>query len=148
MTSARLTRNGGQPYKDVTARVGAGGKPKLWDDGFNGMVRLQEGSTSFQLWHRESSRSSCEGDYSPTLQFADEAVWHDRTTLLNAANTLEISENLELESSLSFARYEIDPETRYVFPVLDSTFYLNDYEYGVGTGINWEDNGRRYPALN
>ncbi|MDQ2999710.1 MAG: TonB-dependent receptor [Fibrobacterota bacterium] len=126
-------------YKDITARVGAGGKPKRWDDGFNGMVRLQEGSTSFQLWHRESSRSSSEGGYSPILQFVDEAVWHDRTTVLNAANTLEISENLELETSLTFARYEIDPETRYVFPVSDSTFYLNDYKYGVGTGVNWEE---------
>lgn len=118
--------------------LGEGFVPVRTDDGRNFSARLEAGGTSVQAWYRESSRSSSEGGFVPILHFVEEAVWHDRSLVVNASNTSELSDRLELASSLTWNRYEAMPDTRYVFPSGDELF-LDDFKYAVGTGFTAEE---------
>lgn len=126
-------------YAGVVAKTGINEVPRRFDKGFNPFLRIESENSFFQVWHRESSRSSAEGGYAPVLQFADQAIWHDRSTVISAAKKFPLNDNLNINTSISYNRYEIDPETRYVFPVNDSTIFLNDYKYGIGTGVRIEE---------
>lgn len=51
----------------------------------------------------------------------------------------ELTDSLELESSLTCSRYEISPRSRYVFPATNSTWFLNDFKYGIGRAFTWDE---------
>ncbi|MFV5690901.1 TonB-dependent receptor plug domain-containing protein [Flavobacterium sp. LT1R49] len=126
-------------YNKVIAKTKIRNTPYRFDKGFNGFLRLESENSSIQLWHRESSRSSAEGGYTPVLQFVNEAIWHDRTTVVSGTNKFNISDKVKLNASITYSRYEIAPESRYVFPINDSTVVLNAYKYGIGTGVRIEE---------
>lgn len=106
--------------------------------GTNLFLRAAGASGSIQAWYRESSRSSAEGGYAPIVQFVPEGVWHDRSLVLEGRHRLSLTEALQLDSSMSYNRYEVDPESRYVFPVGNTLFY-NDFKYAIGSGMRVEE---------
>lgn len=126
-------------YNKVIEKTKIRNTPYRFDKGFNGFVRMESENSAIQFWHRESSRSSSEGGFAPVLQFVNEAIWHDRTTVISGDNNFFFADKVNLNSSISYSRYEIDPETRYVFPINDSTVFFNDYKYGIGTGVRIEE---------
>lgn len=123
----------------VALPKGEGIVPDRWEHGYNAFLRLEGSQNSFQYWHRESSRSSSEGGYAPVLGFIDKAIWHDRSDVLEAKNIFAISDRLKMESSVQYSRYEIDPESRYVFPASTNAWFLDDHKYGIGKGVTIEE---------
>ena len=69
--------------------------------------------------------------------------------VLEARNTRALSKGVRLDSALSYNKYEIDPQTRFVFPANATEWFLNDFKYGVGTGITLEEtlNAELRPGL-
>ena len=126
-------------YGTVTEKLKIRNTPYRFDRGFNGFLKLENENSSIEFWHRESSRSSGEGGLAPFILFTNEAIWHDRTTVVSGNNQFTVSNKVKLNSSISYSRYEIAPDTRYIFPVNDSTVFLNDYKYGIGTGVRIEE---------
>jgi outer membrane receptor for ferrienterochelin and colicin len=126
-------------YGDIIRKTGINKEAHRPDNGTNAFLKIENENSSLQVWHRESSRSSSEGGYTPVLQFVKEAIWHDRSTLVQMQNQTKFSDRVSLESSLSFNRYEIDPETRYVFPANETSLFYNDFKYGIGTGLQLEE---------
>ena len=126
---AQPRRSGTTPYRD--------------DFGLNGFVRLELfENTSLQLWHRQSERSSSEGGYPQA--YVKQAEWADMSTVVEARNILNLSDKVKLDSAVTYNRYEINPATRYVFPTpsLTNNWFLNDYKYGIGQGLTWEETVR------
>lgn len=126
-------------YRPFIDAAGLATAPVRHDKGTNAFLRVEDENSSLQIWHRESSRSSSEGGYTPILQFIDEAIWHDRSTIVQMENETDLGSKVSLESSLSFNRYEADPESRYVFPASASTVFYDDYKYALGTGLRLEE---------
>jgi outer membrane receptor protein involved in Fe transport len=106
--------------------------------GTNLFLRAAGGSGSVQAWYRESSRSSAEGGYAPIVQFVPEGVWRDRSLVLEGRHRLSLTDALHVDSSLIYNRYEVDPETRYVFPV-DGALFYDDFKYALGSGLRAEE---------
>lgn len=117
---------------------GQGFRPSRGEDGRNVSAQIKAGGTMVQAWFRESTRSSSEGGFAPILHFVDEAVWHDRSLVVSASNVSELTDWLELASQLAWNRYEVDPDTRYVFAVGEELF-LDDFKYALGTGFTAEE---------
>jgi outer membrane cobalamin receptor len=127
-----------EPYEERALARGSGTPPERQDLGVNAFLRLEMNGSSLQLFHRESRRSSSEG-FSPILGYVKEAVWHDRSTVLQGENQVPLSDTSSLESSLTFNRYEIDPSSRYVFAANETRWFLNDYKYGRGVSLALEE---------
>lgn len=112
------------------------------DLGYNLFGRIESDTASMQAWFRESSRSSSEGAGEggnvPVLYFIDEAVWRDRSLVVEGAHKLQLTDALALYSALTFNRYEVDPDSRYVFPVPPG-LYLDDFKYGISSGVSLEE---------
>ncbi len=106
--------------------------------GLNAFARIESKSASLQAWIRDSRRSSSEGSgeglKSPVLFFVPEAIWRDRSIVVEGQHALSLGDSLTLSSNLTFNRYEVQPESRYVFPGGPDSLYLHDFKYGVGTG--------------
>jgi outer membrane receptor protein involved in Fe transport len=130
------------PYQEV---VGPKAEPVRSDDGRNGAVRVEAGETAIQVWYRESSRSSSEGSFVPILHFVDEAVWHDSSLVVSANNRARITETVDVVTALTWNRYEVRPDSRYVFPV-GGELYLDDYKYALGTSFTGEARVEMRPA--
>jgi outer membrane receptor for ferrienterochelin and colicin len=128
-----------QNYVNSASLIGRGTTPDRTDGGQNAFFKVEGETSSIQAWYSESKRSSSEGGYTPILQYVPEARWHDSSFVAEAANKMALTESAILESRLSFNRYEIDPETRYVFPVSPTELFLNDFKYGLGTGVTLEE---------
>jgi outer membrane cobalamin receptor len=132
-----------QKYDDYLKNIGRAGAPDRHDLGMNAFLRIESQNTSLQAVYRESSRSSSEGSGeggpSPVLFFVPEAVWRDRSLVVEGQNTLRFSDAVALQSILTFNRYEVDPESRYVFPDGKGGLYLNDFKYAVGTSATIEE---------
>ncbi|MCE9615226.1 MAG: TonB-dependent receptor [Lentisphaerae bacterium] len=126
------------PYREIAAPKGSGTTPNRLDDGLNMLFRLEAPDTSLQIFQRVSRRSSSEG-FSTILGYAPEARWEDMSTVIQGEHTMPITEKTLLESSLTYNRYEIDPDSRYVFPSDDKTWFYDDYKYGLGTGASIEE---------
>jgi outer membrane receptor for ferrienterochelin and colicin len=138
---------------------GAHAKPERWDDGGNIFLKLSGPNNSLQLWHRSSSRSSSEGGFagmgtgvpggSGILYYEKEAIWSDRSTVVSLQNNQKLAQNLDLTSTLTYNRYEIDPKTRYIFPlgrrnaagtqIAAGNLAYFDYKYGIGSGMTLEE---------
>lgn len=128
-----------RPYQEVAQNKGSGTAADRVDNGLNAVVRLENTDSSLQVLHRVSERSSSEG-FSTILGYVPEARWKDLSTVAEAQNLLRLWENVRLQSTLTYSRYEVDPETRYVFPSDDTRWYFDDYKYGLGTGASIDEN--------
>lgn len=122
------------------------------DFGLNIFARLEFSSwASLQVWHRQSERSSSEGGYGytnslaqfvPVLHYLPEARWGDVSTVAEGKLTWPIGDVAKLDSTITYNRYEIDPNTRYVWPAINGTatnWFFNDYKYGIGQGLTFEE---------
>jgi outer membrane cobalamin receptor len=132
-----------QKYDDYLGPIGRAGKPTRNDTGFNAFARLEAGKASLQAWYRESSRSSAEGSgeggKNPVLFFVPESRWRDRSLVVEGQDALSLSKTLVLNSIFTFNRYEVHPESRYVFPNGSGGLYLDDFKYGLGTSTSLEE---------
>lgn len=128
-----------QPYREKAEQHGSGVEPYRQDYGLNLFARLEAYDYSLQLWHRDSRRSSSESGYPPA--YVKEAVWEDRSTVVEGKNSRNLGDLVKLDSALTYNRYEIDPSTRYVFdvPGLTNQWFLNDYKYGIGEGCTLDE---------
>ncbi len=126
-------------YKDLAQPRGSGTVPDREDFGVNLFVRLEVDDTSLQVWDRDSRRSSSESGYPPA--YVEQAIWEDRQTVVEAKNILEVTPSTKLDSAVTYNRYEIDPQSRYVFnePDLTNAWFLNDFKYGLGQGYTLEE---------
>lgn len=131
-------------YLAVAAPKGDGLQPARQDYGLNGFARWEGRNMSAQVWQRRSRRSSSEGFSAlpPILGYIDEARWGDESTVGEVRHNAKISRKVNLDSALSFNRYEIDPRTRYVFPASNTQWFLNDFKYGRGKSTTLEENLR------
>jgi outer membrane receptor for ferrienterochelin and colicin len=141
-----------QPYEAVAGPKGSGTSPDRTDYGLNAFLRLETESSSIQVWHRESERSSSEGFTTepPVLGYVPEARWRDRSTVIEGRNRLEFNDRVHLDSALTYNRYEISPHSRYVFPASATEWFLDDYKYGIGDAISLEEtvHAELLPTLN
>jgi outer membrane receptor protein involved in Fe transport len=58
--------------------------------------------------------------------------------VVEGQHALRLSSKLTLTSLLTFNRYEVMPESRYVFPIA-GTLFLDDFKYAVGVGAQVEE---------
>ncbi len=127
---------------DTAQPAGLGQTPAREDQGLNVFARVQVGDSSLQAWHRRSERNSAEG-FNPGLGYLEEAKWGDQSTVVEGKNTLRLTDSAKLDSTITYNRYEIDPSTRYVFPVPAAdgglNWFFDDYKYGLGTSFSGEE---------
>ena len=133
-----------QEYPDWWGSYGATSfnapaSPVRSDEGYNVFARLENNDSSFQMWYRNSSRSSSEGGYHGILHFVDQAIWQDESFVMEGKKRYEISDKTDLVSRITFNRYEIDPRSRYVWPSSPSQLFFDDFKYGVGTRLSLEE---------
>jgi outer membrane cobalamin receptor len=128
-------------YAQNARAYGLPDAPARQDDATNMFVRVENGGGSVQAWYRESSRSSAEGGLAPVLQFVPQSVWHDRSLVVEGRHESQLAAPLRVSSSITWNRYEVDPETRYVFPVNGSLF-LNDFKYALGSSTTLKQEAR------
>jgi outer membrane receptor protein involved in Fe transport len=131
-------------YPDWWARYnashfGAPESPVRWDQGYNIFGRIENKNNSVQMWYRTSSRSSAEGGFPGALYYVDQAVWGDESVVIEGRNVFNISDNANLESRVSYNRYQISPKSRYVWPDSPNTLFYDDYKFGVGSGARLEE---------
>ncbi len=117
--------------------------PSREEAGLNVFARVEGKTASLQAWFRDSQRSSAEGSgeglKNPVLFFIPEARWRDRSLVVEGQHALNITDDVTLTSTLVFNRYEVQPESRYVFPGGPTSLFLQDFKYGVGTGQTVEE---------
>ena len=121
------------------AHGGAGVTPDREDFGLNLFARLDLfGNTSVQVWQRQSERNSSETGYPGP--YVPQAIWGDMSTVVEGKNTLTFADEVKLDSTLTYNRYEIDPATRYVFAVPGTNvWFYNDYKYGIGQSLTVDE---------
>jgi outer membrane receptor for ferrienterochelin and colicin len=138
----RLDKDYPEWWRDYQAvadpKGGIGSPPARRDLGLNGFVRFEAGDFSLQAWYRNSRRSSGEG-YSPGLGYLSDAIWQDSSLVVEAKDSAQLNSMMRLDSTLTFNRYEIDPDTRYIWPANPREWFMNDYKYGIGTSYSLEE---------
>lgn len=127
-----------QRYADNARGLALPAVPARASDATNLLLRLDAGRGSVQAWYRESARSSAEGGVAPVLQYVREGRWRDRTLGVEARHHAPLAARLDLASSVTYNRYEVDPESRYVFPV-NGALFLDDYKYALGSSVGIEE---------
>ncbi|MFH2137520.1 MAG: TonB-dependent receptor [Candidatus Omnitrophota bacterium] len=126
-------------YSAVANPIGQGTTAvDRWDEGLNAFFRMENETDFIQIWHRKSSRSSSEGSYAPTLFYVAEAEWEDSSTVVQARNEALVTDDILLESTITYNKYEAQPDTRYVWPS-GGAFFYNDFKYAAGTGVSLEE---------
>lgn len=130
-----------QDYRTAAVARGAGATPERDDYGLNTFARFEAGDFSFQVWYRNSKRSSSEGFGTPTFGFLKEAIWEDFSVVTEAKYSAQLTDNIRLDSSVTFNRYEIDPSTRYVWQDAPPAVSWNygDFKYGLGYSYTIEE---------
>jgi outer membrane receptor for ferrienterochelin and colicin len=130
-------------YDQYLGPIGRDGPPTRGDFGLNAFARLESKHTSLQAWYRESERSSSEGSGEggpdPVLFFVPEARWRDRSLLVEGQHALSFWEAITLHSILTFNRYEVDNESRYMFPNGMGGLFARDFKYALGTSASLEE---------
>jgi outer membrane receptor protein involved in Fe transport len=128
--------------------AGLGLKPERQDFGLNFFGRFEvDELLSLQVWHRQSERSSAEG-FSPILGYLREAIWGDQSTVVEARHNWNIADNAKLESTFTYNHYGIDPDSRYVFPVVSggaTNWFFDDFKAGHGESWSLEETFRWEP---
>jgi len=112
---------------------------KRFDKGLNAFSKVGTDTHGVQVWYRESSRSSSEGAYTPILLYVDGAVWHDKSLVAEAKNKTPLGDRSDLESSITYNKYEINPDSRYIYPISPTAVEFRSFKYGVGTGVTLEE---------
>jgi outer membrane receptor protein involved in Fe transport len=129
-------------HEAVLGPMGITGDPVREDSGYNLFARIESSSASLQAWFRDSQRSSAEGSgeggMKPVLYFVPESVWRDQSLVVEGQHTLRLAQTAALHSILTFNRYEVHPDSRYVFPI-GAMLYYDDFKYGVGSGTTLEE---------
>ncbi|MEI6563023.1 MAG: TonB-dependent receptor [bacterium] len=130
-------------HLDVARPKGAGLTPERHDLGINGFMRLEAGDFSLQTWYRESKRSSSES-MSPAFGYIPEAIWEDSSFVTEAKYVAQISDQVRLDSAVTYNHYRVDPSSRYIWE--DSTrpnsWFYNDYKYANGSSYAVEETVR------
>ena len=75
----------------------------------------------------------------PVLFFVPEARWRDRSLVVEGQHALHLRRSVALHSILTFNRYEVEPESRYVFPNGMGGLFLGDFKYAIGTSASVEE---------
>ena len=125
-------------YKVIAQPKGRGTVPDRQDYGLNAFARLEVGDFSLQGWFRTARRSSSEG-YSTVLGWLPEAMWQDWQAVVEAKHSARFSDRVRLDSAVTFNWYQVDPDTRFVFPASNTEWFLNDYKYSVGYSFSVEE---------
>ena len=126
-------------FRDVAAPKGSGTVPDRWDYGLNAFAKLEIGNFSLQSWYRSSRRSSAEGYGPAVLAFVPQARWEDSSWVTEARHAWQITDRVKLDSSVTYNWYEVDPSSRYVFPLTEKKWFFNDYKYASGQSISVEE---------
>ncbi len=126
---------------------GKGVRPDRNDYGLNVFGRLEGYDSSIQVWHRASERSSAEGGYANTgLGYLPEAQWGDYSTAVEAANTWKVSKHKSFQTIFTYNDYQIDRDSRYVFPASPTEWFLDDFKWGRGWSLELEEIYRFEPS--
>jgi outer membrane cobalamin receptor len=113
--------------------------PKRWDRGLNAFLQIIDGKTSFQLWHRQSWRSSSEGRDAMML-WSEDAKWSDVMTGIEAKHTAKLATNVELSSALTFSRYELLPFSKFIMTSFtDPTGWYSVQKYAREASVTAEE---------
>lgn len=128
-------------YKTIAEPKGRGTIPDRQDFGLNAFARLEVGDFSLQGWYRKSRRDSSEG-YSPVLGWLSEAIWQDWQAVVEAKYTAKISDRVQFDTAVGFSWYQVDPNTRFVFPADQTHWFLNDYKYSAGYSVTVDESLR------
>lgn len=126
-------------FRKVAQTKGSGTLPDRTDYGLNAFAKLDWGDFSLQTWYRDSERSSAEGYGPPILGFLPEARWRDRSWVTQAKHNWHISDLVTLTSDVIYNWFEVDPQSRYIFPADASHWFLNDFKYAKGASISVEE---------
>lgn len=126
-------------FNKVAKPKGSGTVPDRWDYGLNAFVKLEIGSFSLQSWYRSSARSSGEGYGPAVLAFVPQAKWEDSSWVTEARYDWQIADKVKLNSSVTYNWYEVDPVSRYVFPLNEREWFFNDYKYANGQSLSVEE---------
>ncbi|MFO0579255.1 MAG: TonB-dependent receptor [Polyangia bacterium] len=119
--------------------------PARFDTGLNVMARLEYGSTSIQVWHRQSARRYSEGTGPSSFAGSiPESYFEDMSTVAEARNKMTLGKYFTLESILSFNRYEVQPSTRLIIigsPMLGQppSWDYNNWQYARGVSGSLEE---------
>jgi outer membrane receptor for ferrienterochelin and colicin len=125
-------------YGKIIRNAGLSAEPKRFNKGMNGFLKIESNTSAIQVWHRECVRNTAEGGAAGLLAFTDQSKHHDRTTVITANNDFKFTDKLQLSSSTSYNRYEIDRTTLYVSPVRDTALKHN-YAYAIGNGLRLQE---------
>lgn len=109
--------------------------PARWDHGVNAYARVNNKNTTFQIWHRRSSRNSSEG-LSFFYIYLDDSKWEDRATTMNLSHNWTISPILAGHAAVTYNRYEILPGTKYTRPISSIDVFKQDNIYARGNEIS------------
>ena len=126
-------------FKEVAQPKGSGTVPDRWDYGLNAFAKLEIGNFSLQSWYRNSERSSGEGYGPSVLAFVPQARWQDSSWVTEARFKWKISDKVKLDSSVTYNWYEVDPVSRYVFPLNEKKWFFNDYKYANEHSLQVEE---------
>jgi len=126
-------------FNKVAKPKGSGTIPDRWDYGLNAFAKLEIGKFSIQSWYRTSARSSGEGYGPAVLAFVPEARWEDRSWVTEAKYEWQITDKVKLNSSVTYNWYEVDPASRYVFPLNEREWFFDDYKYANGRSFSVEE---------
>ncbi|NND97568.1 MAG: TonB-dependent receptor [Pirellulaceae bacterium] len=109
--------------------------------------RIEGYDSSLQVWHRASERSSAEGGYANVgLGYLPEAQWGDSSTAVEAANTWKLNKHKSFQTLFTFNDYQIDRDSRYVFPSSGTEWFLDDFKWGRGWSLELEEIYRYQPS--
>ena len=112
-------------FKNAATPRGSGTVPERNDFGLNAFAKLEIGNFSIQSWYRKSERSSGEGYGPAVLAFVPEARWQDSSWVTEAMYDWKITDKVKLHSSVTYNWYEVDPVSRYVFPLNATEWFFN-----------------------
>lgn len=127
-------------FKALAKPRGSGAVPERQDYGLNAFVQAQIGDFTIQSWYRDSRRSSAEGYGPALLAFVPEAIWQDRSWVTEAKYHWRMTDKVTLDSAATYNWYQVDSDSRYVFPSPDPTkWFLDDFKYAVGRSYGIEE---------
>ncbi len=109
-----------------------------WDEGLNINLNLESPVNTLRLWYRKSSRSTADGSTNPGL-YSELSYWEDEELMLNFHHLDVISAHINLHTSLTYKRIEVDPESRFAILRTDGQSFFTNRKYAISSGVTWEE---------